>query len=107
MIHVDRGRIMSVPEKILEQPLGEEDERLPRKAGHAADWLDCIRERGRPICDVEIGARSVALCHLLNLAYFHRRELAWDPAAWRFVDDEEANGWLDYERRAEYDLPPV
>jgi len=56
---------------------------------------------------VEIGARSVAICHLMNIAYWHRRALEWDPAAWSFVGDEEANAWRDYERRAGYELPPV
>ena len=104
MIHVDRGRISSVPASILESELGEGDEHLPRRDGHAADWLTCLRDRTAPICDVEVGARSVAICHLMNIAYWHRRELAWDPASWRFVGDEEANGWLDYERRAGYEL---
>ena len=104
MIHVDRGRLLSVPGDILEQELGEGDERLPRRDGHAADWLAAIRERRPPVCDVEVGSRSVALCHLMNIAYWHRRELVWDPARWRFVGDDDANAWLDYERREGYGL---
>ena len=107
LIHVDRGRIMSVPGDILEGELGEDDEHLPRKDNHAADWLECITSRTRPVCDVEVGARSVAVCHLMNIAYWHRRELTWDPVAWRFVDDDEANTWLDYAYREGYELPPV
>ena len=37
-------------------------------------------------------------------AYWYRREVSWDPAQWRFGDGE-ANAWLDYERRAGYELP--
>lgn len=106
MIHVDRGRIMSVPGKILEEELGEDDARLPRKPGHAADWLECIKNRTRPICDVEVGARSVAICHLMNIAYWHGRSLTWDPDAWRF-GEADANAWLDYERREGYGLPTI
>ena len=29
----------------------------------------------------------------------------WDPAAWRFVDDEEANGWRSEPAREGYELP--
>ena len=101
---VDRGRIHSVPEKILTNELGEDDERLPRKPGHAADWLECIRARSTPVCDVEVGARSVAICHLMNIAYWHRRALDWDPVQWRF-GDEDANAWLDFGRREGYGLP--
>jgi hypothetical protein len=43
----------------------------------------------------------------MNLAYWRRRPLRWDPAAWEFVGDSEANGWRDYSRRAGYELPEV
>lgn len=106
LVAVDRNRILSVPDSILDwEP--SEGERLPRHAGHAANWLDRIHDRGKPICHEEVGARSVAICHLMNIAYWHRRELRWDPTAWRFVDDDAANAWLDYERRAGYALPSV
>lgn len=105
MIAVDRGRLSSEPASALEGEPEDEALRLPRNANHAQDWLDRIRDRGQPICNAEVGARSVAICHLLALAYQHRRELQWDPASWRFVDDDEANTWLDHERRAGYGLP--
>ena len=111
MLHVDRNRISSVPGEILERVLTEGEEHLPRPANHAADWLECIHSRSRPICDVEIGAGSVAICHLLNMAYRYRRTLEWDPVHWRFVaparggeGELAANAWLDYERRTGYDL---
>jgi Oxidoreductase family, C-terminal alpha/beta domain len=56
---------------------------------------------------VEIGARSVTVCHLGNLAYWNHRKLRWNPAEWRFVDDAEANKWLDRERRDPWQLPRV
>ena len=68
---------------------------------------NCIRSRKRPICDVEIGARSVTVCHLGNLAYWNHRTLHWDPKEWQFVDDAEANKWLDRERRDPWQLPNV
>src|SRR5216683_1922610 len=66
-----------------------------KSPGHHQDWFDCIKSRKRPICDVEIGARSVTVCHLGNLAYWNHRKLAWDPKEWRFVKDDAANRWLD------------
>jgi len=106
LIAVDRDRIASVPGSVLEWEPADE-QRLPRNAGHAADWLDRVHDRGRPVCHAEVGARSVAICHLMNIAYWHRRELEWDPANWRFVGDDDAQRWLDYERRAGYELPRV
>jgi predicted dehydrogenase len=106
-INVDRGFLKSNPEGILKQPLGEKDVHLYNSPGHQRDWLNCVRSRKLPICDVEIGARSVTVCHLGNLAYWNHRKLRWDPKNWRFVDDEEANKWLDRERRDPWQLPRV
>jgi predicted dehydrogenase len=106
-IIVDRGHLSSTPESIVKEPLGENDVQLYKSPGHQRDWLNCIRSRKRPICDVEIGARSVTICHLGNLAYWNHRKLKWDPAKWQFVDDPEADIWLDRERRSPYDLPKV
>lgn len=107
ILRVDRGLLRSIPEAIAEEPLGAEEVHLPESPGHHRNWLDCIRSRQRPVADVEVGARSVAITILGNLAYWHRRALRWDPAAWQFPDDDEANTWLDRERRDGWELPTV
>jgi hypothetical protein len=60
--------------------------------------------RERCICDVEIGHRSVTVCHLGNIAIKLGRELHWDPKTEMFVNDEEANRMLDRPRRAPWHL---
>lgn len=107
IVHVDRGRLAGVPEEVIKAPLKESEVHLPRAANQLQNWIDCIRSRQRCICDVEVGARSVAVCHLANQAYWHRRPLKWDPAKWEFQGDDEANTWRDYERRKGYELPAV
>jgi predicted dehydrogenase len=106
-ITVNRGHLSSKPADIVKQPLGKKDVHLYLSPGHQRDWLNCIRSRKKPICDVEIGARSVTVCHLGNLAYWNHRMLRWDPKKWEFVDDKEAAKWLDRERREKYQLPKV
>ncbi len=106
-VFVDRGYLASDPADIIKQPLGDKDVHLPQSPGHQRDWLNCIRSRQRPLCDVEIGARSVTVCHLGNLAYWNHRKLRWDPKEWRFLDDAEANTWLDRPRRDPWQLPKV
>ncbi len=106
-ITVNRGKLMSVPEGIIKEPLGEKDVHLFKSPGHQRNWLECIRTRKRPLCDVEIGARSVTVCHLGNLAYWNHRKLRWDPTKWEFVEDAEANKWRDRERRDPWQLPKV
>ncbi|HWE38716.1 MAG TPA: Gfo/Idh/MocA family oxidoreductase [Isosphaeraceae bacterium] len=105
LIAVDRDRLESVPASILKEPLHDGDVHLFQSPGHHQNWVDCIRSRKLPICDVEIGARSVTVCHLGNLVYWHRRRLRWDPQAWQFVGDSEANTWLDRDRRDPWQLP--
>jgi len=106
-LYIDRGKLTSEPESIVKEPIGEKDVRLPKSPGHHRDWIDCIRSRKRPVADVEVGARSVTVCHLANLAYWYRRNLRWDPQNWRFAGDDEANQWLDHPRRDPWQLPRV
>lgn len=72
---------------------------------HIQNWLDCIKTRQLPNADVEIGHRSVTVCHLLNITRELGRSLRWDPDHERFVDDDEANQLLDRPRRRGYELP--
>jgi predicted dehydrogenase len=106
-IFVDRGFLHSDPADLLKLQLGDKDVRLYKSPGHQRDWLNCIKTRQKPICDVEIGARSVTVCHLGNLAYWNHKKLKWDAKEWKFIGDEEANKWLDRERRDPYQLPQV
>lgn len=99
-IFVDRGRFKAEPEALGEEELGDKAIRLYASSNHLQDWLDCVRSRKLPICDVEIGCRSVTVCHLGNLAYWNHRRLKWDPAKERFIGDDEANTWLDRAKRA-------
>jgi hypothetical protein len=44
---------------------------------HMANWLDCVRTRKQPNCDVVEGHYSAMACHLLNAAYQTRTRVAW------------------------------
>lgn len=105
IISVFRDYLVSIPDGILKEPLKEADVKLPRAKNHIDNWVECIRSRERPTCDVEVGARSIACAHLCNLAYWHRRSVRWDPQAWECPGDAEATAWCDYERRKGYGLP--
>ncbi len=74
---------------------------------HMQNWLDCIRSRELPVADVEIGHRSITVCHLANITRALGRELRWDPAEERFIDDAAANAMLERERRKGFELPAV
>jgi predicted dehydrogenase len=73
-------------------------------ARHYSNWLDCIRSRERPRCEVEIGHRAATLCHLANIAIRLQRPLQWDPERQEFVDDEPANRFLSRPMRGMWHL---
>jgi len=103
-VHVDRGFLETFPAELKDEELGPGDVRLLSGRGHHDNWLDCIKTRERPICDIEIGASSVIVCHLENIAIRTGRSLEWDPGSHRFVNDEGANRWISKPCRAPWHL---
>jgi predicted dehydrogenase len=103
-IFVDRGHIVASDPRILLEPLPPNATRLYVSNDHMGNWRDCLRNRKRPICDVEIGYRSVTVCHLGNIALRTKRKLRWDPAKEEFVGDSEANSMLSREMREPWKL---
>jgi predicted dehydrogenase len=77
------------------------------QAAHVANFLQCLKTRERPICDIEVGHRSTNTCHLGNIAYRLGRKLVWDAEAEKFKDDNEANAMLAREPRKGFELPKI
>ena len=105
-LFVSRSVKISDPDGILKEPLSEGDKKLPNTGQHRVNWLECIRSKELPVANVVVGAGSVTVCHLLNLAYWHRQKMQWDAKAWTFANPEH-NKWLDRERRKGFELPDV
>lgn len=105
-VEVNRGYLKTTPDRLQEEKLGPEDIQLYRSRGHLQDWVDAIRSRQRPICDVAIGASSVIVCHLGNIASWLDRPIRWDPKTRQIIGDELASRWLDRPRRTGYPLFP-
>lgn len=103
-IEVTRGYLRTWPEHLMLRPTGPDEVHLHESRGHHADFFRSVRTRQKPVCDVEVGCRSATVCHLGNLAYWLGRDLKWDPATERFVDDDEANRWVDRPKREPWTL---
>ncbi len=82
--------------------LGSAKVKLNVSPGHKQDFVDCIRSRKRPIADVEVGARTVTTCHLVNLAYRHGAKIQWDPAKLDFTGGTGKPEWLTRDYRGEW-----
>lgn len=62
------------------------------EAPHVANFIECIKTRARPNCDLEtIGHPASVLCHAGNIAARVGRTLTMDSATETFVGDQEAN----------------
>ncbi len=103
-VEVNRGYLKTWPDNLKDQTIGTDQIRLYESRNHFSDWLDAIRKRSKPICDIEIGASSVIVCHLGNIAYKLQRPLKWDPQREVFLGDDEANRLLSRPYRSPWVL---
>ncbi|MFO0871825.1 MAG: Gfo/Idh/MocA family oxidoreductase [Pirellulales bacterium] len=103
-IQVTRGKLVSEPADIAQQPLGDQDVRLYVSANHHRNFLDCIQSRKLPICDVEIGHRTATACHLGNIAVRTGRKIRWDAQTESIVGDSESQALLSRPYRTPWKL---
>ena len=93
-IVVDRRAIVSYPAEIARRPLSAEDTHLEYCSSHSGNFLECLRTRRQPICNIEVAHRSACLLLLGGIAEQLKRPLKYDPANDRFVNDPEADRLL-------------
>jgi predicted dehydrogenase len=102
-IYVSRGDTLEASDPaLIETPLAADAKRLYASNDHMANFFECVRTRQAPIAEVEIGHRSVSVCHLGVISMRLGRKLAWDPQAETFRDDADANAMLVREMRKPY-----
>ncbi len=117
-IEINRNKFTSNPPEIARELLKKVDEAdeetkwadstaLWQARWHLQNWIDCIRTRDLPVADVEIGHRSISVCHLANITRRLGRKLRWDPLTETFPDDPEANTMVRRPRRKAYELPAL
>lgn len=98
-IHTRSG-IDASDKRLLQTPLKSTDQRLYASANHERNFAECIRKgTTKTITPIEVAHRSTSVCLLGGICLDLGRPLAWDPAAERFVNDDEANARLDYQHR--------
>jgi predicted dehydrogenase len=99
-VFVSRGQIKTWPEELVRIPTAASEIQLYRSNNHIGNWVECIKSRDLPICDVEVGARSVTVCHLGNIAQWLQRPIKWNPQTEQIEGDAEAARWVDRPKRA-------
>jgi myo-inositol 2-dehydrogenase/D-chiro-inositol 1-dehydrogenase len=98
-VFVRRGAIEPSDRELLREKIREDEIKLYRSTNHMKDFLECMRSRKDPVAPVEAGHRSNSICVITHIAMKLGRKLRWDPEAELFINDDEANRWLDYPHR--------
>jgi len=102
-IEVSRSFLRTFPNKNLaKDDLKSTDKRVYYSDNHYQDWVDAMKNRTRPISDVEIGHSTSALCNVVNIAYELQRPLLWDAEKEQFTGDAWANMMLDRPYRGKW-----
>jgi predicted dehydrogenase len=72
---------------------------------HVRNFIECVKSRKSPICEIEQGHNVALVAHMGNIAYRTGNKLSWDESKGKFSDDGKANGYLKPEYRAPWKFP--
>ncbi|MCG3195787.1 MAG: Gfo/Idh/MocA family oxidoreductase [Candidatus Omnitrophica bacterium] len=106
-VFVSRSEIETTPTELANIEFKDSDLRLYKSDNHQLNFLECVKTREDPICHVEVGHRSVTVCHLGNIAIRLGRKIQWDPEKEEIVGDPEAHDWMTRPQRHPYEVPEV
>ena len=93
-VMVNRSYYKTWPEQLIRREFGPDEIHLYKSQNHYSDFLDAVRSRRKPICDIEVGYSTVTVCLMGNIAYELGRPLEFDQKMQQFVNDAEANKLL-------------
>ncbi len=77
------GQAAPPPIEAKTVPVKEDYQNDPDTTAHARNFLDCVKSRQRPVCDVEIGFNSTLPTLIALLAIQQERTFRWDGKAAR------------------------
>ena len=101
-IHVMRRKLETTPETLKDKIIGANEKHVYLSENHYKDFLQAMRNRTKPVADVEIGHRTATVCNIGNIAYDLKRPLRWNPEKEEFINDDEANKLTGREMRKEW-----
>lgn len=103
-IEVSRNFLRASKDSILRTKLKGADDHLYVSTNHYQDWVDAMKNRTKPVSDVEIGHRTATVCNIINMVYDLERPLLWNPNTEQFVDDDAANSLLKKPYRGTWEV---
>ncbi|MDE0263591.1 MAG: Gfo/Idh/MocA family oxidoreductase [Bryobacterales bacterium] len=112
-LYVNRGFWEITPEaRRYREPEPRVERRMEAARGESAnnstddhwrDFIAAVRNRNRPICDIEIGHKSTAMALLGNVSLRSRQRVDWDPVN-ETTENKEAQTYLRNDYREPWKL---
>jgi predicted dehydrogenase len=99
----DYGTHEIVPEGDWMEDAKKPEPSIPPSPGHEREWLDCIKSREQPSCNVFYNYKLDVACTLANLSLKLGRSIRFDQE--RIVNDDEAARLAVPEYRAPWRFP--
>lgn len=104
-LFTDYGQHEIVPEgELLTDPAPPEETIAP-SPGHEREWLDCVKSRQEPSCNVDYHYKVDMALTLANLSYQLGRSVRVDPETEQIVGDAEASRLARPEYRDPWKFP--
>ena len=101
----NRDKVIEPAEKRRETPEQNMRNTPTEPAGNLnSNFLDCVKSRKKPICDIETGHRSNTFSLLINIAEEVKTRIEWDSEKEVITNNKEANKLLHYEYRKPWKL---
>jgi predicted dehydrogenase len=94
----DGKRMDSIPR----QPADPEDH-----IKHVRNFIECVKSRSKPACDIEIGYRAALFAHMGNIALRSGERLVWDETDGRFIHAVKANELVTPSYRKPWVFPQI
>jgi predicted dehydrogenase len=94
-----------VPEGELLRDSTPPPESIPPSPGHEREWLDCVKSRKQPSCNVNYHWKIDLAITLANLSYRLGRSVRFDSQSERIIGDKEAENLARPEYRDPWKFP--
>src|SRR5579862_1077880 len=102
-LFVDRSLYRLIPEKGSDLEAVEEKSSNNHNMAHWANFMECVKNRWRPVSDIEIGHRSTSTAILGNMSYRSKLRVDWDGQR-ETTAQAEARQYLKREYRKPWKL---
>ncbi len=103
--------------EVLPEDAGEGQKRMelvpPQPAdnldhiSHVANFIECVKKRQEPACDIEIGRQAALYAHLGNIAFRTGHKIVWNEEKTKIMNDSQANKLVRPVYRKPWKLPEI